>query len=714
MPELNGFSDNPFKTRSDLAYAGSSLLRPLGPYKSAAGARIKLTAATGTSFSETAAQLEGFARPLWVVASLLNDRLAGFEASTDVGLDTWISGLDAGTDPSSPEYWGDVLSFDQRMVEMESIAYSLLVSPRAVAPPPGPRRDRLVAWLRQINGRDIGRNNWRWFRVFVNLALVNVLGVPRGEVQQTVDDDLALLDSFYLCDGWSSDGPWCDERKQVDYYSGSFAIQLSQLLYVRYAGSMADPGRVARYKDEARSFASGFWRYFAPDGAAIPFGRSLTYRFAFAAFWSAVALANVELAAPLNSWGTVKGLLMRHLRWWAAKPHIFNTDGTMNIGFTYGNMYMSEDYNSPQSVYWCLKPFVALEIPQDHPFWTTEELPHPLDPSEAASSSQTHPPPIIDFLKAPRHIMCSTPEHHFLLSSGQSTRVHHKGKEAKYCKFAYSSAFGFSVPVGTMLHQVGADSTLCASIDDGASWIARFEPFHVETVLFPQPAPGAIHVPTTPEPPADVAAEPETLPAISSAWRPWPFLDLVISTKLLPPSQNRWPGWHVRRHEVRWGGSSSSAVRLGKVRFADGGFAASAETAQGAAIYEGPCGSGSPSRSDEGGIPEGWWVTEGRSLVISESGASGVLRLMARAEAQKGDGEARPEVAGGVAEIIKAHSNSNLMVPRTLIPCVLHSFDLGAGPKVIRFVTAVFAVQKGTATPGQVLEMWNKPPIILL
>lgn len=60
----------------------------------------------------------------------------------------------------------------------------------------------------------------------------------------------------------------------------------------------------------------------------------MTYRFAFAAFWSAVALADVELAAPLNSWGAVKGLLMRHLRWWAARPHIFNTDGTMNIGFT--------------------------------------------------------------------------------------------------------------------------------------------------------------------------------------------------------------------------------------------------------------------------------------------------------------------------------------------------------------------------------------------
>ena len=73
-------------------------------------------------------------------------------------------------------------------------------------------------------------------------------------------------------------------------------------------------------------------------GAAIPFGRSQTYRFAFAAFWAAVALAGVELPYPVNDKGTLKGLLLRHLRWWSSKRDIFNTDGTLNIGFTYPNM----------------------------------------------------------------------------------------------------------------------------------------------------------------------------------------------------------------------------------------------------------------------------------------------------------------------------------------------------------------------------------------
>jgi hypothetical protein len=68
-------------------------------------------------------------------------------------------------------------------------------------------------------------------------------------------------------------------------------------------------------------------------GAAIPFGRSMTYRFAFAAFWSAAAIANVTLPSPLDRPGHVKGMLLRHLRWWSRKVDIFNVDGTLNIGF---------------------------------------------------------------------------------------------------------------------------------------------------------------------------------------------------------------------------------------------------------------------------------------------------------------------------------------------------------------------------------------------
>lgn len=80
-------------------------------------------------------------------------------------------------------------------------------------------------------------------------------------------------------------------------------------------------------------------------GAAIPFGRSLTYRFACAGFFAALGLAEVsDMPVFLDSPGAIKGFLLRHLRWWAAKSEdIFNSDGTMNIGYTYPYVHITKE-----------------------------------------------------------------------------------------------------------------------------------------------------------------------------------------------------------------------------------------------------------------------------------------------------------------------------------------------------------------------------------
>jgi hypothetical protein len=266
MPSIKGFSDNPFKTRSDFIRAGITLLKPLDRYKSQGKARIRLATDTGTGFSETAAQLEGFARPLFFAAHLLGKGEEQHALYEGVELDSWIIGLRNGTDPGSSEYWGTLGDFDQRMVEMESIAYALLVSPAAFHYDGDQIAGQNIAtWLRQINQRVMPQNNWRWFRVFVNLALVKTLDVPVDEVWKIVQDDLELLDTFYIADGWSSDGIWGGERKQADYYSGSFAIQFAQLLYVKFASDL-DPERIHKYVLQAQEFAIGFWRYFGVGG----------------------------------------------------------------------------------------------------------------------------------------------------------------------------------------------------------------------------------------------------------------------------------------------------------------------------------------------------------------------------------------------------------------------------------------------------------------
>ena len=290
MPPLAGFSDNALRSRDDLARATLAILKPLHAHFSPGHARVRIPSATGTHFDEGAAQLEGFARPLWAVGALLAGRSGGSPGAAEIDdvLAPWLHGLATGTDPSHAEYWGDIGDTDQRMVEAEIIAYFLLAAPdRVYEPLPATVKANVQRWLRTLNGREMPVNNWRWFRVLANLALVRVCGVPESELRPAMDSDLALLDKFYVEDGWAGDGLWLTEEeaarereqedspggrrdgvglgRQVDYYSGSFAIQFSQLLYVRYAADM-DPERADMYRGRARDFGHKFWRYFDSQG----------------------------------------------------------------------------------------------------------------------------------------------------------------------------------------------------------------------------------------------------------------------------------------------------------------------------------------------------------------------------------------------------------------------------------------------------------------
>ncbi|KAJ4359449.1 uncharacterized protein N0V89_000002 [Didymosphaeria variabile] len=396
------------------------------------------------------------------------------------------------------------------MVEMEIISFALLAAPDTLFHQQTERaQTNIREWLKTLNEKDFPITNWLWFRVMTNLALVKVCGVPYETVKTYMKNDLDQLENFHLDQGWSADGFWNENGRQADYYSGSFAIQFSQLLYMKMAEQF-DPNRCQKFRERAILFASSFWRYFDKTGAAIPFGRSLTYRFAFAGFWSAVAFAEVDLPAPLNDWGIVKGLLLRHFRWWSTKSDVFNIDGTLTIGFTYPQMYMSEDYNSPQSPYWALKSFVALGLPPGHPFWTAEEKSLPVAELELSTP-----------IKPAMQIVCHSENHHFLLSSGQFCPWPLKATEAKYGKFAYSSQFGFSVPTGSLIQQIAPDNTLALSKDDGDTWRV---PWKVHDYRFDNAwlRRGCQIM--------------EEIPALRNTWRPWKDADIQVKTTLIAPS----------------------------------------------------------------------------------------------------------------------------------------------------------------------------------
>ena len=465
---FNPLFGNPLTTRADVEAALRACFAPLRPYYSEGGARVRLSGAAA-HFDRAAADLEGFARPLWGLAPL---------AAGGGELDCWEMyrrGLANGTDPEHPEYWGTVNGTDQRLVELAAIGFTMRLIPELIWEPLDARaKANVAAYLLHARKFDYANNNWKFFRVLVDLGLERCgVAFDRSLTEQYLDE----LDGFYLGEGWYRDGI----NRRIDHYI-PFAMHFYGLIYAVLSN---DEARSARYRERAKLFAPDIASWFDADGGALAFGRSLVYRFACGGIWGALAYAGVE-ALP---WGEIKGHYLRHLRWWSKLP-IADRDGVLSVGYGYPNLLMSESYNSAGSPYWAFKAFLPLVLPAEHPFWTAEEV-----PLRAADA----PLP----LKHPGMVMMRTPGNVVALSSGQQNWEMRFGAE-KYAKFVYSSRYGFSVEADERQFGNAAFDGMLGLSDDKRHYRVREQN---ET--------------------AKIAGT-----TLFSRWHPWP--DVTVETWLLP------------------------------------------------------------------------------------------------------------------------------------------------------------------------------------
>lgn len=407
---------NPLKTKQDVADSLKDLCDPLKQYYSKGFARLTL-GNTSAAYADSTAGLEGFSRVLWGLAPLL----AGEEMEDELW-EMHLQGIKNGTNPRHEEYWGEITDYDQRIVEMAAFGLALILIPNKIWDPLSEiEKENFSRWLSQVNQFKAHDCNWLFFVVMVNLGFQNV-GLPHDS--KKVEENLDRLDTFYLSNGWYSDGM----NGHVDYY-GPFAIHFYSLIYAKVMEDK-DPIRSQKYKERAEVFAKEFITWFSADGSSLPYGRSLTYRFAQSSFWSAAVYAGIE---PF-SLGVMKGILLRNLRWWFQQP-IFNDAGVLTIGYSYPNLVMGENYNSPGSPYWALKSFLPLALNEEHPFWKAEEEALP-EIDKKVIQKESH------------MIICRNEknDHVLAFNSGHLSTNEHTHTSAKYEKFVYSTSFGFSVP----------------------------------------------------------------------------------------------------------------------------------------------------------------------------------------------------------------------------------------------------------------------------
>ena len=469
-------------TKQDFQALMHLFLDPLKPYYSAGGARLHL-GETGVTYGQAAIELEAFSRPLWALVPFWVG--GGSDPEFE---DIYRRGLAAGSDPENPEYWGECNDYDQCFVEMAAIACGLLNAPEKLWDPlSDAEKQNLARWLDQINHHQIPECNWQFFMILVNLALKKC-GMPYDP--ENMARGLARIDSYYSGDGWSTDGA----SPQKDYYI-PWAIQYYGVLYAKFAAD-SDPERAALYRSRAELFAQQFIYWFDDNGAALPYGRSLTYRFAQNCFWAACVWAGLE-PFPL---GVMKGLIVRNFNWWLDQK-MFDRDGILTIGYCYPQMYMAERYNAPGSPYWGMKSFILLALPDGHPFW----------------SAEAEPLPALDALKPMPHanmLVARTKGRVTAYAAGVNEGHGHGQFPEKYAKFAYDTRFGFCASRSReVIYQAAPDSMLAFVIDDNV-FVRKVSLSH------------------------EIRAD-----RVVSKWSPFP--GITVTTTVLPTA-----GGHIRRHEI--------------------------------------------------------------------------------------------------------------------------------------------------------------------
>ena len=499
--------NNPLKSKSDAADALLELLRPLEGTFGAYG----MSYSTGYAhYDQKIGEIEALLRPLWGIVPFV----AGGGQYAHLG--KYLAKIADGVNPEHSSYWGVLKSEDQRMVEMAALAFGMCMSKQNFWDIfSKEEQNNMYNWLYQINNHPIHMSNWRFFRVLVNIAF---FCCGREYSKGRLDEDLAAIHSMYDSDGWYKDGT--DGRR--DYYN-PFAFHFYGLTYAKFATFDNENSKI--FTDRAFQFCRQFAAWFAPNGEAVPYGRSLTYRFAMSSLWGALACFDAEVLP----WGQIKHMALQNLRRWFSRD-IFTQQGELTVGYHYPNQIAAEAYNSFGSPYWAMKAFAFLAVPDGHPFWQAKEEKPDVPPSLKVGG-------IRGIFQRD-----STQVQFFTVGNGNpwmSLAQH------KYEKFVYSTHFGFSVPKAAVgLSQGAFDNTLAVCENDNF-YRMRFglEEHNIyDDYLY-------------------------------SKWKPWP--DVTIDSYIVPLMP-----WHVRLHVV----DTNRALTL-----ADGGFAISRDGDFKKRLFESSC-----------------------------------------------------------------------------------------------------------------------------
>ncbi|MFD7322274.1 DUF2264 domain-containing protein [Streptomyces sp. NPDC059875] len=353
-------------TRAHWEDTADRLLLAVRPYASPRHGLVDLPGPRPSWSGVRSDGLEGHART-FLLAAL---RVAGARGEDPHGhLPRYAEGLAAGTEePGStgPDSWPLLTDVRQAVVESASVALGLrLTRPWLWDALDDRTRQRAVDWLLPALEPSPVDNNWWLFGLTV-AGFLQDAGIETDRAAATIERSLDRIEKWYVGDGWYSDG----DNRAFDHYN-AWALHFYPVLHAHLAG---DRDLLDRYGPRLRRHLDDHVHLFDADGAPLPYGRSLTYRFAAAAAPWLGALTGHTPLTPGATRRLASGTLQYFLDRGATDER-----GLLTLGWHGPDAPVVQSYSGPASPYWAAKGFLGLLLPADHPAWTDSEEPLPAE-----------------------------------------------------------------------------------------------------------------------------------------------------------------------------------------------------------------------------------------------------------------------------------------------------------------------------------------------
>lgn len=360
----------------------------------------------------------------------------------------FVNAIIRGTDPQSDGYWGDPDPNDQIGV---SFALGIHACPeRFWNPLTEKQKENLIVFFRKQSFNETYHNNHYFFHLFAT-SLIEKHGKGSDSNREHHSRMMERLLGWYRGDGWFIDG----NNRGFDYYN-FWGFQLFNQMVYKY-----DPVWKELFGDKIQETTSRFLEVapylYARDGGQIPWGRSLTYRFASNAAIGWAMINNNHTLSP----GLARRILSGNLKYFWENGCL-GDNGLLNIGYWGKNQSVAENYIVPGDPYFAMHGLACLLLPEKHPFWTSREEAMPAD---AAGGN-------VAVYGAQFSLNVRTVDGDArLYPAGQPFDRTMWQSPVKYNQHAYSSNLGFCL-TGEGGEDIGAGRTGYSY--DGRQWLYRF------------------------------------------------------------------------------------------------------------------------------------------------------------------------------------------------------------------------------------------------